>query len=148
MYDGITKLCSDFHLVNLMFHPAGRDDLTTYARISKHIDYILCDAWVSDASLQGCYEPFQYHVKGDHRAMVVDFDTPSIWQSYLHTCYTSPMRIFIQRRWLQLEIYPTQAPISHSTPLRLPSCSLTRNMGPRFSRTIRQRLPAHLIQHS
>ena len=33
------------------------------------------DAWVSDASLQRYYEPFQYHLKGDHCAMVVNFDT-------------------------------------------------------------------------
>ena len=74
-YDSITKLCSDFHLVDLMYHLTGRDDFATYARGSKHIDYILCDAWVSDASIQGCYEPFQYRLKGDHRTMVVDLDT-------------------------------------------------------------------------
>ena len=58
-----------------MFHLTGQDDFATYARGSKRIDYILCDAWVPDASIQGCYDPFQYRLKGDHRAMVVDFDT-------------------------------------------------------------------------
>ena len=43
-YDGITKLCSDFHLVDHMLHLTGRDDFATYARGSKRIDYILCDA--------------------------------------------------------------------------------------------------------
>ena len=43
-YDGITKLCSDFHLVDHMLHLSGRDDFATYARGSKRIDYILCDA--------------------------------------------------------------------------------------------------------
>ena len=57
-----------------MFHLTGRDDFATYAHGSKRIDYILCDAWVSDTSIQGCYEPFQYCLKGDH-PMVVDFDT-------------------------------------------------------------------------
>ena len=57
-----------------MSHLTGRDDFTTYACGSICIDYILCDAWVSDTSLQGCYEAFQYHLKGDHRAMVVEFD--------------------------------------------------------------------------
>ena len=28
-YNGITKLCSDFHLVNLMFHLTGQDDFAT-----------------------------------------------------------------------------------------------------------------------
>ena len=75
MYDRITKLCSDFHLVNLMFHLTGRNDFGTCAHGSKRIDYILYDTWVSNASLKGFYEPFQYHLKGDHCAMVVDFDT-------------------------------------------------------------------------
>ena len=56
-----------------MFHLTGRDNFATYACSSKCIDYILCDAWISDASLQGCYEPFQYRLKGDHGA--IDFDT-------------------------------------------------------------------------
>ena len=58
-----------------MFHLTGQDDFATYAHGSKRIDYILCYAWVSDASIQGCYEPFQYRLKGDHHAMVIDFDT-------------------------------------------------------------------------
>ena len=66
---------SDFHLVDLTFHLTGQDDFATYTHGSKRIDYILCDTWVSDASLQGCYEPFQYDLKGDHHAMVVGFDT-------------------------------------------------------------------------
>ena len=64
MYDGITKLCSDFHLVDLMFHLTGRDDFATYARGSKRIDYILCDAWVSDASIQGAMNLFNITSKG------------------------------------------------------------------------------------
>ena len=58
-----------------MYHLTGQDNFATYAHGSKCIDYILCDTWVSDASIQGCYEPFQYRLKGDHRAMVIDFDT-------------------------------------------------------------------------
>ena len=57
-----------------MFHLTGRDDFATNACGSKRIDYILCDAWVSDTSLQECYEPFQYYLKGDHHTIVVDFD--------------------------------------------------------------------------
>ena len=43
-YDGITKLCSNFHLIDLMFHLTGQDDFASYTHGSKHIDYILCDA--------------------------------------------------------------------------------------------------------
>ena len=58
-----------------MFHLTGQDNFATFACGSKHIDYILCNTWVSDASLQGCYDPFQYRLKGDHCTMVVNFDT-------------------------------------------------------------------------
>ena len=94
MYDGITKLCSDFHLVDLMFHLAGRDDFATYACGSKRIYYILCDAWVSDASIQGCYEPFQYRLKGDHHAMVVNFDTNLLFGNPTTTLVTLAQREF------------------------------------------------------
>ena len=94
MYDGITKLCSDFHLVDLMFHLTGQDDFATDARGSKRIDYILCDAWVSNTSLQGCYEPFQYHLKGDHCAMVIDFDTHLLFGNPTSTLATPAQREF------------------------------------------------------
>ena len=93
-YDGIAKLCSDFHHINLMFHLTGQDDFATYARSPKCIDYILCDAWVSDASLQGCYEPFQYRLKGDHHAMVVDFDTLLLFGNPTSTLATPAQQEF------------------------------------------------------
>ena len=90
----LKKLCSDFHLVDLMFHLTGQDDFATYARGSKCIDYILCDAWVSDTSIQGCYEPFQYRLKGDDRAMVVDFDTNLLFGNPTTTLATLAQREF------------------------------------------------------
>ena len=87
-------LCSDFHLVDLMFHLTGQDDFATYARGSKCIDYILCDAWVSDTSRQGCYEPFQYRLKGDDHAMVVDFDTNLLFGNPTTTLVTLAQREF------------------------------------------------------
>ena len=83
--------------IDLMFHLTGQDVFATYARGSKCIDYILCYAWVSDASIQGFYEPFQYCLKWDHRAMVVYFDTNLLFGNPTTTC--GPTRIFIQRRW-------------------------------------------------
>ena len=77
-----------------MFHLTGQDDFATYARSSKCIDYILCDAWVSDASLQGCYEPFQYHLKGDHCVMVVDFDMHLLFGNPTSTLATPAQQEF------------------------------------------------------
>ena len=77
-----------------MFYLTGRDDFATYAHSSKCIYYILCGAWVPDATIQGCYEPFQYHLKGDHRAMVVDFDTNLLFGNPTATLTTPAQREF------------------------------------------------------
>ena len=77
-----------------MFHLTGQDDFATYACSSKRIDYILCDASVSDTSLQGCYEPFQYRLKGVHHAMVVDFDTHLLFGNPTSTLATPAQREF------------------------------------------------------
>ena len=77
-----------------MFHLTGQDNFATYAHGSKRIDYILCDAWVSDASLQGCYEPFQYHLKGDHHTMVVNFHTHLLLGNPTSTLATPAQREF------------------------------------------------------
>ena len=77
-----------------MFHLTGRDDFTTYARGSKCIDYILYNAWVSDASIQGGYELFQYRLKGDHRTMVIDFDTNLLFGNLTATLATPAQQEF------------------------------------------------------
>ena len=77
-----------------MFHLTGRDDFATYGHVSKCIDYIVCDAWVSDASIQKCYEPFQYRLKGDHRAMVVEFDMHLLFGNPTSTLATLAQREF------------------------------------------------------
>ena len=49
---------------------------------------------MSDASIQGCYEPFQYRLKGDHRTMVVDFDTNLLFGNPTTTLATLAQREF------------------------------------------------------
>ena len=77
-----------------MFHLTGPDDFANYACSSKRIDYILCDTWVSNTSLQGCYKPFQYRLKGDHHAMVIDFDTHLLFGNPTTTLPTLSQREF------------------------------------------------------
>ena len=69
----------------------------------------------SDASLQGCYEPFQYRLKGDHCAMVVDFDTHLLFGNPTTTLATPAQQEFSSkdagsnRKYIQHEHkYPTQ----------------------------------------
>ena len=81
-----------------MFHFTGCDDFATYARGSKCMDYILCDACVSDTSIHGCYEPIKYRLKRDHRAMIVDFDTNLLFGYPTATLATLAQReLFLQR---------------------------------------------------
>ena len=92
-----------------MYHFTGQDGFATYARGSKCIDYIVCDAWVSDASIQGCYEPFQYRLKGDHLTMAVDFDTnllfgnPTTILATLAQCEFSSKDAGSNRKYIQAQ---------------------------------------------
>lgn len=76
---GMSQLCEQFHLIDLMYKLTNKDDFNTYLRGSSRIDYILCTESIASSALAGCYEPFQFRVKGDHRNMVVDFDVQQLF---------------------------------------------------------------------
>ena len=78
---GMTKLCVDLQLSDILHTIIGYDDFATYTRGTTRLDYVLCDGWVAECVIQGCYEPFCYRTKGDHRNMVVDFDTNLLFGS-------------------------------------------------------------------
>ena len=62
----MTKLMSDFHLVDLTYHLVGHDNFTTYHQGATQIEYLLCNTHTATAVTAGGYEPFQYRIKGDH----------------------------------------------------------------------------------
>ena len=81
-YTGMTKLCSDFGLIDLMYHLLSRDDFPTWARgTSRPVDYVLCDQWIADTALTGCYEPFGYRTKGDRCNIAIDFDALQLFSN-------------------------------------------------------------------
>ncbi|KAL7569758.1 hypothetical protein ACA910_005702 [Epithemia clementina (nom. ined.)] len=92
--DGMTGLCADLHLTDLMLHLTGRDEFPTYQRGSTRIDYILCDPWIADTAQVGVYEPFQYRTKGDHRNLCVDFDLLQLFGHPTHNLATPVQREF------------------------------------------------------
>ena len=49
---------------------------------------------MSDASIKGGYELFQYRLKGDHHAMVIDFDTNLLFGNPTATLVTPAQREF------------------------------------------------------
>ena len=94
-YSGMTKVCSDFGLIDLMLHMIGRDDFPTCARgNNRRIDYILCDQWIANAALAGCYEPFGYRTKGDHRNISLDFDSARLFGNPTYSVAPPPSREF------------------------------------------------------
>ena len=80
-YDGMTKICSDLSLTEFMFHLTGADGFKTYIQRHDHIDYILCDDWVTEAALNGCYE--------DHPNKTVDFDVQQLFGNPTY-CLATP----------------------------------------------------------
>ena len=72
--NGMTKLCSDFGLVDIMRRVVGGDNFKTYNRGKRQLDYILCDQWIAKTLEAACYEPFYFRTKGDHRAIILDFN--------------------------------------------------------------------------
>jgi hypothetical protein len=90
--DGISKLCSSFNLVDLMFSLHKSRQIPTYARGKKRLDYALATPFAASTIVAGGYEPFNHHLASDHRAFFLDFDEAALFGSQ------SPRLTYIQRR--------------------------------------------------
>lgn len=78
---GMSKICSEIGLIDLMHHRHGHMEVATYSRGKKRLDYPLGTVRVAD-SLVGCgYEPFHYRLFSDHRGYHLDFDTYRLFGS-------------------------------------------------------------------
>jgi exonuclease III len=77
-HTGMTGLAIDCNLTDLMFNLIGEDAFPTYVRGTYRIDYILASDWIANSVIDGCYEPFSYRTKGDHRNIVIDFNIISL----------------------------------------------------------------------
>ena len=74
--DGMTRLCSNLQLTDLMEQVTNTEgNFGTHARGNQRIDYALCTELVAQSAVRGCYEPFGERTKGDHRNMIIDFDS-------------------------------------------------------------------------
>ena len=93
-YDGMTKLCSDFNLTDVMYQTIGHDEFATYIEGSTRLDYALCHDWVHEALQAAGYEPFQYRTKGDHRNMIFDFDSQKLFGNPVYRLDTPAQREF------------------------------------------------------
>jgi hypothetical protein len=90
--DGISKLCSSFNLVDLMFSLHESRQIPTYTRGKKRLDYALATSFAASTIVAGGYEPFNHRLARDHRAFFLDFDEAALFGSQ------SPCLRSIQRR--------------------------------------------------
>ena len=85
----MTKLMSDFHLVDLTYHLIGHDNFATNHQGATRIDYLLCNTHTATAVTAGGYEPFQYQIKGDHWAITIDFHIQMLFRND-NNCLQTP----------------------------------------------------------
>jgi hypothetical protein len=90
--DEISKLCSSFKLVGLMFSLHESRQITTYTLGKKRLDYALATPFAVSIIVAGGYEPFNHRLASDHRAFFLDFDEAALFGSQ------SPRLTSIQRR--------------------------------------------------
>jgi exonuclease III len=64
--DGISKLCSDFNLVDLMFSLHKYRTIATNARGKKRLDFALATPLAASTIVAGGYEPFNHQLASDH----------------------------------------------------------------------------------
>lgn len=81
----MTKLCSDFELVDIFQDRHGFGEFATYSRGTKRIDYCLATPRASTAAKFIGYDPFGHRLFSDHRELFVDFDTHILFGDALAT---------------------------------------------------------------
>ena len=73
--EGMSKLCLESELHDIMGEQIGNTTFATYINGRERIDYALGTSHVAAAVTRACYEPFQHRdIPNDHRNMVIDFD--------------------------------------------------------------------------
>jgi hypothetical protein len=90
--DGISKLCSSFNLVDLIFSLHESRQIPTYAWGKKRLDYALASSFFAASTIvAGRYEPLNHRLASDHRAFFLDFDEAVLFGSQ-SPCLTSIQR--------------------------------------------------------
>ena len=72
---GMTTLCRDFDMIDIVLEQHGRTDFATWSRGMKILDYMLISKSLLPAVTASGYEPFFIRILGDHRGVYIDFDS-------------------------------------------------------------------------
>lgn len=106
---GIARLAAEFHLTDIyrMQHP-HLQDIATYSRGHKRLDYALGSTIIAQAVRACGYEQFNYRFHTDHRASFIDFDTEKLFGSATPTLMNHSSRILHSNNVKEVTQYITQ----------------------------------------
>ena len=90
--DGMTKIASDFGLIDLMAQRHSSPPPATYARGSKRLDYALASPLIGDSLISAGYEEFNARMSSDHRGYFFDFNTTLLFGSATQSLVTQQKR--------------------------------------------------------
>jgi hypothetical protein len=94
---GMTEICTDLGLVDILCNHHDTEDTPTYVHGNTQIDYALATPHVAAACTACGYEPFQYPFFSDHRGMFLDFNTNALFGSVIVDLSTPTEREFNSR---------------------------------------------------
>ena len=80
--NGMSRIATEFNLIDVMkLHHPHLDEVATYARGRKRLDFVLGSHNVATAIINCGYESFNYRYHTDHRAYFVDINSQLLFGS-------------------------------------------------------------------
>jgi hypothetical protein len=113
-FNGMSRIITDFFLVDLMKLRSNQQPPATYSRGRLRLDYGLATRRVADALLAAGYETFNERFPTDHRAYYFDLDTEKLFGAHTQALSTPSLRLmhstnikqvtqYIREKYKQLE---------------------------------------------
>ena len=78
---GMANICSKLGMIDVMLLHHGSDDIVTYARGRKRLDYAICTPQVTKAIDHCGYEPFNHRLMSDHCGFFLVINTNKLFGS-------------------------------------------------------------------
>ena len=113
-FNGMSRIITDFFLVDLMKLRSNQKPPATYSRGRLRLDYGLATRRVADALVTAGYESFNERFPTDHRAYYFDLDTEKLFGAHtqalaipslrlMHSTNVKQVTQYIQEKYKQLE---------------------------------------------
>lgn len=99
------SLCSTFSPIDAIQVSTGIAKFSTYARGNQVLDYVLMDADLQPLIVNGCYEPFQFWTRGDHRTSILDLNFDMLFGTTRYQLATPQQREFVSTDLKSTHLY-------------------------------------------